>query len=174
MISYHTVRDDMPDCPMANQRTVPDAFNTLVQFQFGYGGQVKDVVIGNDTATLVVHTPVLGHSDHVTFSGPRDEMQLLLDAAHCHLQLMGRDGRPILDAAMDQVMQTTRKTLLVINLFNMVAGAALAKAICLMLLGVEEPQQLKRLSTLSVEDLCYMAILAHEGNALNDILALVA
>ncbi len=174
MIRCQSVRSDMRDLPSQSERTVTDALTSLVTYQFGYGGQVKDVHRDGDTVALLVHTPILGHTDEVTYVGSRAEMASLLRAAYYHMELTRRHGRPIMEAAMDQVAAVTQRTILVTNLFNLVSGGSLAKGVYLMLLGEAYAPHMDRLRCLPLADLSDLVTLALEGTPPEEILALCA
>ncbi|MBV5347868.1 hypothetical protein JZU46_06615, partial [bacterium] len=62
------------------EETVEKAFESLILYEFGYGGKI-DYVAPTRIACL---TNIMGCIDTTFFSGPADEMKLLVEAATIH------------------------------------------------------------------------------------------
>lgn len=85
MIKYLNQRNNGSQCePVIRDCTPGEALKSLVVYELGFGGAV--VTIERDC--VVVSTRVLNCTDLVTFSGPEDEMQLLVKAAVIHQALL--------------------------------------------------------------------------------------
>lgn len=180
MITFHCVRDDMPDSGLESKRTVTGALTTLVTFQFGYGGHATGASVKGNQVTLKVCTPVMDHRDLLTFSGSHEEMELLIKAAQFHTLLMQQCGPEMIDGAIDAVNQITNRTLLVTTLVPMVAGRASARVVYELLLadvGGEDAfaNHTEELKALELDDLAAVITLIHDDHVtLEEALAMAA
>ena len=121
--------------PMAERdQTVADSVVSLVKYELGFGGHPTEV-----TDTMVTtRTNVFGRYDVTTFTGTKEEMRPLVLACFFWATL-NKDKKRMIDFRMDlweKVMgDQAGVPLLICNFEPIVSGQAIAKQICLFLIG---------------------------------------
>lgn len=173
VISERTRGSEPPFPVMVSVRSVDNAFNSLVEYELGYGGRVTVL----EARRVVVVTRILGCVDTTTFEGSAEDMALLnevsLNTELVRAETM-RPGNPLHDVVVDNVMKVTKGVPLSVRLASpILMGQPLTKLSLVMCCKTEDDQTLARLVKLSIKDLCSLVSLVRlDGASLQDALAL--
>lgn len=103
-INYHTQRYE-PDgslCggPITREETPGQATVSLVRFELGYGGRIKDL----QPTSLTIRTSCMGRYDITRYSGTEAEMRPLLLAVGYWLDGQQQHGEAQIGRTVDQMM----------------------------------------------------------------------
>jgi hypothetical protein len=171
MIKIKTIRDDKDSGIVKNlgerNESVTKALELLVLYELGYGGVVTDF----SSSKVVVETDILSGAikDTTIFEGSKEEMKLLLRIAACHTALINFETsrNAVFGKAID-VLETLPNGIgnvpFYISLISpFLIGGSFSSFALLFAMGVTDPDTIKTLTSIRLEDLVAAAQLSLEN-----------
>jgi len=137
--------------PIIRQQSITDAMQSLVIYELGYGGHIREIT----PTKLVVFTQVLAAQDTVTFEGPKDEMLPLLKFCAVYAKICQHQQITdvVIDHAMNLLGDLSGKPLFVTGAMPMFIGQDRIKLACLAWINIEDEVVIKRAACMSTKNL---------------------
>ncbi len=165
MITFESHRFNGAPCPVVKREMTPgQAFFFLAAHELGFGGSVRDVVRGHPESSVEVVTRVFACTDTDTFSGPTEEMALLLDLVDQYVCVRHVLREPLTKRTTAKVMsmQGVGKPLLLATIGPMLFIGPIIRPVVFAVLGLTDPDDYRKNHDLPLEEFVTMAQLARE------------
>lgn len=171
-IKIKSQRDNGGQCSaIIRDESVAEAFELLVVYELGYGGRVVDLT----EERIVVETHIMGCIDLTTFSGPKEEMALLVKAAVVASQLDPIKMEGVSDRLIEEILEITKGIPLLLKLGSgRFVGTARVKLAMAAMANISNEQQAKAFASLAMKDQLAVVQMVYEGMDLDETLALAA
>lgn len=155
------------------QRTVSNALELMLIYEFGYGGQLIELT----KTKVAVRTTVMACVDLSTFEGSEEDMVLLTEAAYLATEyhpMKPKAPEAYKDAAMDVIMSVTKGIPLLIKMsYGILLGTPAVKAALIDMIRSEDEAIIGELLKFSHKELLpIMMLVRQDGVSVADAIDL--
>lgn len=136
-------------------RSIKQAFNSLVNYEIGYGG----IVISIEETKVVVETRIMDTIDTTIYEGTKEDMALLVEAALLCVRIGREHGSTINEMVADDLIKKSYGVTLAIKMAaGMFIGKTTSRIIMYTMLNIDD-KYINDADAMSNEDLLAMLLL---------------
>ncbi len=163
MITVTNFRNNGMECPpVTSEEAASKALESLVVFELGFGGHVT----GLSRTRVAVNTNILGCKDRTVFEGPAEEMEFIVRVATYHATITSEKEirSALIENAAEFLNDLPRNIggvpLYISMMTPFLVGNPSAKVALLFAAGITDPEVVKNIVPISLNDL-FAAVVLH-------------